>query len=49
MQTICGATFVFDHDGEPDLIGNEHGRRVSRDGRPGTGGGGPTDARPSAH
>ena len=23
METICGATFVFDHDGEPDLIGNE--------------------------
>jgi len=23
MQTICGATFVFDHGGEPDLIGNE--------------------------
>ncbi len=23
METICGATFDFDHDGEPDLIGNE--------------------------
>ena len=23
MQTICGATFVFDQAGEPDLIGNE--------------------------
>ena len=23
MQTISGATFVFDHDGEPDLLGNE--------------------------
>jgi mannose-6-phosphate isomerase-like protein (cupin superfamily) len=23
METICGATFVFDHEGEPDLIGNE--------------------------
>ena len=23
METIGGATFVFDHDGEPDLIGNE--------------------------
>ncbi len=23
MEDICGATFVFDHDGQPDLIGNE--------------------------
>jgi hypothetical protein len=23
MDTICGATFVFDHEGEPDLIENE--------------------------
>ena len=23
MQTNCGATFVVDHGGEPDLIGNE--------------------------
>ena len=23
MEHISGATFVFDHDGEPDLIGNE--------------------------
>lgn len=23
METICGATFVFDHQGEPDLIENE--------------------------
>ena len=23
METICGATFVFDHHGEPDLIGKE--------------------------
>jgi mannose-6-phosphate isomerase-like protein (cupin superfamily) len=23
METICGATFVLDHGGEPDLIGNE--------------------------
>ncbi len=23
METICGATFVFDHDGEPDLIGDD--------------------------
>lgn len=23
METICGATFVFDHEGEPDLIENE--------------------------
>jgi len=23
MESICGATFFFDHDGEPDLIGNE--------------------------
>ena len=23
METVCGATFFFDHAGEPDLIGNE--------------------------
>src|SRR5215207_3208639 len=23
MENICGATFVFDHDGPPDVIGNE--------------------------
>jgi mannose-6-phosphate isomerase-like protein (cupin superfamily) len=23
METISGATFVFNHDGEPDLVGNE--------------------------
>ena len=23
METICGATFVFDHQGVPDLIENE--------------------------
>jgi hypothetical protein len=23
METISGATFSFDHQGEPDLIGNE--------------------------
>lgn len=23
MEDICGATFVFDHDGPPDVIGNE--------------------------
>jgi mannose-6-phosphate isomerase-like protein (cupin superfamily) len=23
METICGATFVFDREGAPDLIGNE--------------------------
>ncbi len=23
MEEICGATFVFDHQGEPDLIENE--------------------------
>jgi len=23
MESVCGAVFVFDHDGQPDLIGNE--------------------------
>jgi mannose-6-phosphate isomerase-like protein (cupin superfamily) len=23
MEAISGATFVFDHDGDPDLLGNE--------------------------
>jgi hypothetical protein len=23
MEAICGATFVFDHEGEPDLTGNK--------------------------
>lgn len=23
METICGATFVFDHEGEPDLLGSD--------------------------
>ena len=23
MENVCGATFVFDHEGEPDLIGND--------------------------
>jgi mannose-6-phosphate isomerase-like protein (cupin superfamily) len=23
MNEVCGATFVFDHEGPPDLIGNE--------------------------
>jgi len=23
METICGTTFLFDHGGEPDLIGND--------------------------
>lgn len=24
MESICGATFSFDHDGPPDMIENDH-------------------------